>query len=112
MDIYELQRRKTTVKPQVTAHLRRSGSLPNGVQLPPRAQGKTAGHPGNGGPAVSLACTHMHNGPRMGTMRKVETVQSGGRTTGYKVRFRHGVSPKSGKPMQTSETFPTKREAE
>jgi integrase len=45
-------------------------------------------------------------------MRKVEPVVSRGKTTGYKVRFRHGVSPRTGKPMQTSETFKTKREAE
>ena len=45
-------------------------------------------------------------------MRKVETVKSGEKVTGYKVRFRHGISPRTGKPMQTSETFKTKREAE
>ena len=45
-------------------------------------------------------------------MRKVEAVESGGKVTGYKVRFRYGVSPKTGRPKQTSETFPTKREAE
>lgn len=45
-------------------------------------------------------------------MRKVEPVKSGGKVTGYKVRFRHGTSPRTGKPMQTSETFKTKREAE
>lgn len=33
-------------------------------------------------------------------------------TVTHKVRFRHGVSPKTGKPMQRSETFPTKKEAE
>lgn len=39
-------------------------------------------------------------------MRKVEPVKSGEKVTGYKVRFRHGISPRTGKPMQTSETFP------
>lgn len=45
-------------------------------------------------------------------MRTVEPVAKDGRTTGYKVRFRHGVSPRTGKPMQTSETFKTRREAQ
>ena len=46
-------------------------------------------------------------------MRKVETVRNeDGKATSYKVRFRHGVSPKTGKPRQTSESFPTKRAAE
>lgn len=46
-------------------------------------------------------------------MRKVETVvDKAGKTTGYKVRFRHGISPRTGKPRQTSETFPTRREAQ
>lgn len=44
-------------------------------------------------------------------MRKVEDVVSGGKVTGYKVRFRYGKSPRTGKPLQTSETFETKREA-
>lgn len=30
----------------------------------------------------------------------------------YRVRFRHGISPKTGKPLNTSETFDTKREAD
>lgn len=30
----------------------------------------------------------------------------------YRVRFRHGISERTGKPAHTSETFPTKREAE
>lgn len=30
----------------------------------------------------------------------------------YKVRFRHGINPKTGKPRATSETFDTKREAD
>lgn len=41
-------------------------------------------------------------------MRKVERTETGN----YKVRFRHGISPRTGKPMQTSETFTTKKEAE
>ena len=41
-------------------------------------------------------------------MRKIEPLPTGR----FRVRFRHGVSPKTGKPMQTSETFGTKREAE
>lgn len=41
-------------------------------------------------------------------MRKVEPTPEGT----YKVRFRHGVSPKTGKPRQTSETFTTKKQAE
>lgn len=45
-------------------------------------------------------------------MRKVEQVVSHGKVTGYKVRFRHGISPRTGKTMQTSESFPTRREAE
>ena len=45
-------------------------------------------------------------------MRKIETVvDASGNATGYKVRFRHGLSPKTGKPKQTSETFTTMREA-
>jgi len=40
-------------------------------------------------------------------MRKVETT-----ATGYRVRFRYGISPKTGKPKQTCENFATKREAE
>jgi integrase len=38
-------------------------------------------------------------------MRKVETVTKDGNATAYKVRFRHGISPRTGKPMQTSESF-------
>ena len=30
----------------------------------------------------------------------------------WKVRFRHGTSPKTGQPLQTSETFPTRKQAE
>lgn len=45
-------------------------------------------------------------------MRKVEAVTSSGKVTGYRVRFRHGVSAKTGKPRQTAEQFATKREAE
>lgn len=46
-------------------------------------------------------------------MRKVEPVtNAAGKTTGYKVRFRHGVSPTTGKPRQTSETFTLRRDAE
>lgn len=53
-------------------------------------------------------------------MRKVEAVHGDraveGKVTGYKVRFRHGISPRTGKPLQTSESFPPtpagKREAE
>lgn len=45
----------------------------------------------------------------MGLMRKVETVYGKGNqaenATAYKVRFRHGISPKTGKPMQTSQSF-------
>ena len=40
-------------------------------------------------------------------MRKVETTPAGR----FKVRFRHGVSSKTGRPKQASETFDTKREA-
>lgn len=40
-------------------------------------------------------------------MRKVETLKSNGRTR-YKVRFRYGLSPKTGKAMQTSESFDTR----
>lgn len=42
-------------------------------------------------------------------MRKVEEVRDEGgkgpNVVGYKVRFRYGVSPKTGKPKQTSESF-------
>jgi integrase len=41
-------------------------------------------------------------------VRKVEALDSGR----YKVRFRHGTSPKTGRPKQVSETFDHKREAE
>jgi integrase len=41
-------------------------------------------------------------------MRKIESLPSGR----YKVRFRSGVSQKTGKPKQTSETFPTKAQAQ
>lgn len=44
-------------------------------------------------------------------MRKVEAVVSGGKVTGYKVRFRHGISPRTGKPMQSSRTFFTEKDA-
>lgn len=40
-------------------------------------------------------------------MRKVESLPSGK----FKVRFRHGTSPKTGKPLQTSEIFDTRKEA-
>lgn len=40
-------------------------------------------------------------------MRKPKALDTGR----YQVRFRHGVSPKTGKPMNTSETFATMREA-
>lgn len=40
-------------------------------------------------------------------MRAVETLKSGGKTSGYKVRFRlDEISPRTGKPLQSSETFP------
>lgn len=40
-------------------------------------------------------------------MRQVETVKNeAGKVTSYKVRFRYGTSPKTGKPKQTSEAFP------
>ncbi|HET7387342.1 MAG TPA: site-specific integrase [Nocardioidaceae bacterium] len=41
-------------------------------------------------------------------MRKVERTGTGR----YRVRFRYGVSPKTGKPKQTSETFDRKADAE
>lgn len=41
-------------------------------------------------------------------MRTVEPTAAGR----YKVRFRHGTSPKTGKARQCSETFPTKKRAE
>lgn len=41
-------------------------------------------------------------------MRKPEKLPSGR----YKVRFRHGTSPRTGKAMQCSETFDTKRDAD
>lgn len=41
-------------------------------------------------------------------MRKVERTPSGA----WRVRFRYGVSAKTGKPVQTSETFDTAQEAE
>lgn len=41
-------------------------------------------------------------------MRKIETTPSGQ----FKVRFRYGTSPRTGKPMQTSETFHNKKDAE
>ena len=41
-------------------------------------------------------------------MRKVERLESGR----YKVRFRYGVSPKTGKPKQASETFDRKKDAD
>lgn len=68
--------------------------------------------PGNGGHFHFQMHTAYTTGPRMVPVRKVETVESGGKVTGYKVRFRHGVSKKTGKPLQTSETFDTRREAE
>lgn len=40
-------------------------------------------------------------------MRTVETLDSGR----YKVRFRYGTSPRTGKPQQCSETFPTLKQA-
>ena len=50
-------------------------------------------------------------------MRKVEEVRNpASELTGYRVRFRHGTSPRTGKPLQTSEAFPPttqgKRQAE
>lgn len=45
-------------------------------------------------------------------MRKVEThVDSSSHTT-YKVRFRHGISPTTGRPLQTSESFSERKDAE
>lgn len=41
-------------------------------------------------------------------MRKVEVTEAGK----YKVRFRHGTSPKTGKPRQCSETFLTRKQAD
>jgi integrase len=41
-------------------------------------------------------------------MRHVERTPTGT----YRVRFRHGISKRTGKPKQSSETFATKREAE
>lgn len=41
-------------------------------------------------------------------MRKVEQLDSGR----YKVRYRHGVSPKTGRPRQASQSFDTRKEAE
>lgn len=41
-------------------------------------------------------------------MRKIESLDSGR----YKVRFRYGMSAKTGKPKQASETFATKKQAE
>lgn len=41
-------------------------------------------------------------------MRKVERTKSGA----YRVRFRYGLSAKTGKPKQSSETFATKKEAD
>lgn len=41
-------------------------------------------------------------------MRAIEPTKAGR----YKVRFRHGVSPKTGLPKQASETFDTKKEAQ
>lgn len=40
-------------------------------------------------------------------MRKIEPTPAGR----FKVRFRHGISAKTGKPKQVSETFDTRREA-
>ncbi|NYD39955.1 tyrosine-type recombinase/integrase [Nocardioides panaciterrulae] len=45
-------------------------------------------------------------------MRKVETLTNSDGTTTYRVRFRHGTSPKTGKPLQTSESFTKKSDAE
>jgi integrase len=44
-------------------------------------------------------------------MRTVETRNHPTGTT-YRVRFRHGINPTTGKPLQTSETFESKRDAE
>lgn len=44
----------------------------------------------------------------MGLMRQIETLPTGR----YKVRFRHGVSTKTGKAKQVSESFDTYRQAE
>lgn len=55
-----------------------------------------------------LVHTSTQPGPYLCVVRKVERLDSGR----YKVRFRHGTSPKTGRPKQVSETFDTKREAE
>jgi len=62
--------------------------------------------PGFPGVAFALG-THLYtDASTVVGMRKVETVKRGGKVTSYKVRFRHGVSPRTGKPLQTSEPFP------
>ncbi|SDC44646.1 tyrosine-type recombinase/integrase [Nocardioides lianchengensis] len=45
-------------------------------------------------------------------MRKVETLTKSDGSTTYRVRFRHGISAKTGKPLQTSESFDRKADAD
>lgn len=45
-------------------------------------------------------------------MRAIEVHTTRGGATTYRVRFRHGTSPRTGKPLQTSESFPARQEAE
>lgn len=52
--------------------------------------------------------TSTQPGPYRCLVRKVERLPSGR----YKVRFRYGVSPATGKPKQASETFDRKKDAD
>lgn len=45
-------------------------------------------------------------------MRTPQTITNASGKVTYRVRFRHGTSPKTGKPLQTSESFDSLREAE
>lgn len=66
---------------------------------------------GHQGQAVFQSVT-VHRGTQIalesGLVRHVQPLGSGK----FKVRFRHGISPRTGKPLQTSETFDRKRDAE
>lgn len=63
-------------------------------------------------PIGGLSFLQMLTTCTMVGMRSPERMCSTDGTVTWRVRFRYGTSPKTGKPKQTSETFDTKREAD